>query len=690
MPSVTNTRNTAARKVLKSFELRKRIYLLGSLEKGLTIYRQQVRALNLAWSLLEASPAGSLNRVAIVGGGFAGLTLAAGLLRKGIRHVTLFEKHAALCPLQQGSDVRWVHPHIYEWPDPDSELPSAALPVLNWNAGRASDVVVQVLTEWERLHGEIEARKSGQVIEVYVNVRHLRVNKNREIEWVGQKSLSGEARNVGSKEKFDSIVLAVGFGLEQGAKFPYWSNETLSQPQLGPGRKTFLVSGYGDGALVDLFRIRISRFRQDRVLGELFSDGELVTRLSALKNRLGQGLAPEDLYDEFERIAKDPDSGFRVFLDKLRKRLRTDTEAVLRLNKIRSFKDTFKTRASFQNRFLFFALYKVGGFFPSSRPEKVLRAESSIGEESVVRRHGIRPRPVIKDALDSELYHAVKRKLTTSSRKESQPSDLKWDGGYWNKPSGSLMPGAASQEAKRKWRQEYLPAATELFATGLVTAVAGYLRSAGTCGEDFRVALHRTLVVGEEVTLQQSTDYSGQTKRLGSKGRTFGFAHGVIGYSAITKRIVRTKINAGKLWDAKYRADLQADMADLKLNEDSQEMAGEVRSLMAIPVLREGTGDAVAVLFADSTTADAFTDKIVKDAAEMSKGFASQVHAMQIERVRNFPFATKRPPAPQFRSPHLRVVEQVTTIEAPSTPHAPYLNLEFTDFSTSTRGQSDA
>jgi hypothetical protein len=53
--------------------------------------------------------------------------------------------------LQEGSDTRWVHPRIYDWPNEGSTSPAAALPILNWNAGRASDVVVEVLDEWKKI-----------------------------------------------------------------------------------------------------------------------------------------------------------------------------------------------------------------------------------------------------------------------------------------------------------------------------------------------------------------------------------------------------------------------------------------------------------------------------------------------------------------------------------------------------------
>src|SRR5215472_2348268 len=141
----------SSNEVLEQFRLVDGIYLVGIFEPNLTIYSQQVRALNLVWSLVQSEAEETLQSVAVIGAGFAGLTAAAGLLQKGVPHVSLFEKRATLLPLQQGSDARWVHPQIYDWPNDGSELPTAALPLLNWNAGRASDAVVEVLTQWADL-----------------------------------------------------------------------------------------------------------------------------------------------------------------------------------------------------------------------------------------------------------------------------------------------------------------------------------------------------------------------------------------------------------------------------------------------------------------------------------------------------------------------------------------------------------
>jgi hypothetical protein len=50
----------------------------------------------------------------------------------------------------------------------------------------------------------------------------------------------------------------------------YWRNEQLGQPPLDGAQRRYLISG--DGALVDLCRLTIERFRQDTIVYELFGN----------------------------------------------------------------------------------------------------------------------------------------------------------------------------------------------------------------------------------------------------------------------------------------------------------------------------------------------------------------------------------------------------------------------------------
>jgi predicted NAD/FAD-binding protein len=66
-----------------SYRVSPGLYVIGSLERGVTIYSQQVRAHNLAWALSELHRGErKLGKVAIVGGGIAGLTMAACLTQR--------------------------------------------------------------------------------------------------------------------------------------------------------------------------------------------------------------------------------------------------------------------------------------------------------------------------------------------------------------------------------------------------------------------------------------------------------------------------------------------------------------------------------------------------------------------------------------------------------------------------------
>jgi NADPH-dependent 2,4-dienoyl-CoA reductase/sulfur reductase-like enzyme len=84
------------------------LYLVGVFARGVTVYSQQIRAFNLTWALVEqrilncklkedASDTGKLASLAIIGGGFAGLTAAAALIKKGVHaEITIFEQRDTL------------------------------------------------------------------------------------------------------------------------------------------------------------------------------------------------------------------------------------------------------------------------------------------------------------------------------------------------------------------------------------------------------------------------------------------------------------------------------------------------------------------------------------------------------------------------------------------------------------------
>ena len=678
----SNTRDGLRRKnILASFATpQDGLYVVGTFDVGVTVYSQQTRALNLAWALIEsnivkASKAGSTafrarpaTRIAIVGGGFAGLTTAAALIKKGaICDITLFERRDTLLPLQQGSDSRWLHPRIYDWPASGSEMATAALPVLNWTAGRASDVAVQILHDWKKIvkttnaHNSGEPRKMPTSLSVFCNTNHLQIHGATEIgerlrvEWVGDlrrpdldnKMESSTSVSCGTSQEFDLVILAVGFGLERDQALSYWRNETLSQPYLGQGRITYIVSGQGDGAMIDLLRIRITEFRQDRILSELFEHEKIaILELRKLLDRRNNIGPHEPLFVAFENIYTTTLCKISAALGK---RLRRDTQVILhtKVKRISELFDSSVTKISFQNKLLVYLLYKCGGFIPSAADLDTLQMEFAVSPERVIRRHGTLRDDLLKEMLDPRFFSELE------ARRNSYPSDLtqiaqaKWSGGYFDFLGSEYDAKTAPDKVKRTWRKEYLPATTELIAGSFCATVAGYLSASPSAFDNLRVTLHRVVKVGDEELMQQSCQYRGNSsddRMLDTAGRTFPPTHATIGLAYSTMKIVSSKLNAQKF-------NLRNDMKNLKLSEGSREMSSKVQSLLAIPFLcrNDDSSTAIdqrvfAILYIDSFTKGCFKPGVIMVLKAMCQSFLAEIErisAKKIDRISNYIFELK-------------------------------------------------
>jgi len=682
------------------------LFIVGTFDAGVTILSQQVRALNLAWALIETGQVPteleqSSQRVAVVGGGFAGLTVAAALLTKGARvQLTVFERRDTLLPLQQGSDSRWVHPHIYDWPAMGSESPSAALPLLNWTASRASDVAVQVLREWADI---ADSASDPESLRVYCNTRYLQVqettdtSRNLRIEWVGERrrasspaiAYSEGSATHGVSEIFDLVVLSLGFGLEVDQRISYWRNDTLAQPHLGEATVMYIVSGQGDGAVIDLLRLRVSQFRQDRILSELFANRRsLLAQLRSIEAATRE--SNTGLFNTLEALWSDPvfaDEATAVLSD-LADRLRRDTRAVLHV-KQSNFADLFSQgRVSFQNRLLLYLLYRCGGFYPSSTEIDELARELDVPEQRIIRRHGTRRQEIIRGVLSSRLYTSVETASTDEmGRRLRQPDSILWPGGYFGYSGPTSTSGAASDLVKASWRKEYLPGPTKVLATAFCSAVAGYLSAMHPPDERLRVTLHRTLRIGHEELLQQCCEYAGvkvgTDSSGGSAGRTFPANHATIGDAFLRHKIVRSR-------EGVRRDDLAADMLRLKLNESSRAMSSEVGFVMAVPFLSEmlgqGEDSVVAVLYVDSEAEGFFIDgDRLATLVNMGEQFlrnALRLGSPETAGIANYSYwaneaSTEPPPVSSVRE--LATVEELV-VPPPRVAGAPYFNYDVSDF----------
>jgi hypothetical protein len=289
------------------------IYVLGCFAQHVTFYSQQVRALNLIDALCKTGELATGGSIGVVGAGLAGLTSAAAALQRGLR-VHLFQKDdnpqndPGRMPLQMNSDERWVDPFIYDWPPPSetsaeersagageesASETNAGLPLLNWKARTASEVRRQVLDAFKNLVAEEERKRGQGCIHFHKSeVREEHLKRDEEGRWSVEIDASSPPVVV------DVLVLAVGFGVEASppTKDRYWTNDGLAGNQAD--RKSYLISGVGDGGLTDVMRLCIADFKHRTVLEKFKNAKDIGSILeSAVKERR------DDLSDYFIREA---------------------------------------------------------------------------------------------------------------------------------------------------------------------------------------------------------------------------------------------------------------------------------------------------------------------------------------------------------------------------------------------------
>lgn len=717
MSEVNST--AAAKRLLEDYQVAgTQLYVVGAFDTGVTVYNQQVRALNLVWAGIASGVVPSLSEtqqavpgeevsIAIVGAGFAGLTVAAALLKKNANaKIVLFEQRDALLPLQQGSDSRWLHPRIYDWPKAGSEASVAMLPLLNWTAARASDVVVQVLSHWR-----VIADLARDRIEVFCNARHLQIHETPEapnklrIEWVGEArdSCDGTARDdqrdvgAGASRDFDHVILTTGFGLERDEALSYWRNETIAQPSLDEPRATYVISGQGDGAMIDLLRIRIAQYRQDRILSEIFAGKtQLMDRIKKLHQREMDFPGKVNHFMELELIsrAEGVQQEFDDAIDALRKRLRRDTEALLHL-KVQRLSELFEpgtSRISFQNKVLVYLLYRCGGFVPSNLDEKALIQQYGVSSKRVIRRHGTLRDRQLKAMMSEELYQALEtQREMPGTAKLRQGENARWPGGFFDQPGmpSEAVAAATSDTLKSSWRREYLPGPTQLMAGAFCAALAGFLAECHPADKRLRVTLHRTMIFGTEELLQQACEYQGICiDRSDPPGvsRTFPAGNGTIGLAYGRKRIIRSvrSVDPKKLNDT---------MRDLKLNEASRFMSPEVGFVLAIPLLERPNGGSaestrvIGVIYVDSKAPGFFVeDEALKPLLRMARALLTalnlprnappdRISNVQMDRHPAFPVTA--PPIVDDMESRLEIIQ---SIEPPTLDAEMQINFDFTDF----------
>lgn len=266
------------------------VYVLGCFARHVTIYSQQVRALNLIYSLHKEIGLGQKS-VAIIGAGAAGLTAAAAALILGAK-VTLLERRENELTLQRNNPKRWLHPHIYDWPFTNEPDRSAGLPILNWTASISEEVAKKLIADWKAVSTRYRGFLDYRPLVTGVSLTES-LDADPIIGWNGA-----------APRGFATAILAVGFGLE-GTGAPresYWAPDDIDT-QFGPPERC-LVSGHGDGALTDLMRLCVIDFRQDEMISlsaNWSNIPSVAERIIQIENE-GRGRGDEWMTQEYESL----------------------------------------------------------------------------------------------------------------------------------------------------------------------------------------------------------------------------------------------------------------------------------------------------------------------------------------------------------------------------------------------------
>jgi hypothetical protein len=319
-----------------------RIWVLGALERNVSIQLQQVRALNLVWALSSTGRLRAGDRLMVVGGGFAGLTAAAAAGRLGLR-VTLVERGREFLALQRRNRTRFIHPHIHEWPRPEAEQERAGLPLLDWGAGLSADMAAEVLAGFEA-----EAARSAITVE-----------------------LGAPPVDLSRATAEGHVILALGLGVERSfGSLPltsYWMDDQIATPVDGrPVRH--LVSGIGEGGVIDVLYLAIQEFSHAAIARALRDvDGMATVREALLAI---EAEAPVDALDTAAANALLTDRYAAVPVPPavdtlLRARRRADTDIVLNGPE----RHPLSPKADVLNRFLISRLLATG--LLAYRPGKI-------------------------------------------------------------------------------------------------------------------------------------------------------------------------------------------------------------------------------------------------------------------------------------------------------------------------------
>lgn len=227
------------------------VYSIGSFAERVNFLAQQYRALNTVWALYKRGRFKEGDRIAVIGAGIAGITAAAAFMAfKAIVHV--YESRKVLHrQLQTGH--RRVHPNVNLWPAA-TLTHTTELPFFDWYSGPCKEIAQELAKGFNSLFED--------------GSPHLLFEKStaKSIREIGTQLLAVTCdppvrlpRPTNIELSYRLALITVGFGEErQLTPFKtesYWRADNLEARRDSDDLDEFIVSGCGDGGLIDALRI---------------------------------------------------------------------------------------------------------------------------------------------------------------------------------------------------------------------------------------------------------------------------------------------------------------------------------------------------------------------------------------------------------------------------------------------------
>ena len=275
-------------------------YFVGPFANRVSFASQQYRVLDLIQALVNGKVITPLSNVAIIGAGLSGL-MAAVALHKHKCTIHIFESQREFLPRQRRASHRVVHPTISRWPLEELEH-TTCFPFLNWFAAPCHTIVNALDDEWKtQLEPGLDEKR-------FAPFAGITVNKLAYAEEGGEKRV---VLNVnGQHDKlilYDVVIVTTGYGTERSIdgyeSDSYWEPDDVSDEEtLNLWRQsdsTIVISGCGDGGLIDCLRVIHGDFREGwlavelaEMLGARFADEISRAERDALRSAKSIGCMP--------------------------------------------------------------------------------------------------------------------------------------------------------------------------------------------------------------------------------------------------------------------------------------------------------------------------------------------------------------------------------------------------------------